>query len=106
MQVFGQFEELAAPEIFAEMGYPYIGLFGTIFFEVRIFESPVVGEVGTYQYHIAGFERPDAVAHKLGALAFFEMDEFYFGMVMPPVVNVRNAVPPDAKGMPGVFGYL
>ena len=41
MGIFRQLEELAAPEIFAEMRYPYIGLFWTVFFKIGIIKAPV-----------------------------------------------------------------
>jgi hypothetical protein len=65
-----------------------------------------VWQVGAYQNHIASFKLFDAIADELCALTLFKMDQFYFGVIMPAVINVGNKILPYTKRMLGFFGHF
>ncbi len=78
--VFGKIEKRAAPAVFGEMDDKNI--------HRPFVETPIMGQVGTHQYNIAGSKPADTVAHELGATPLPEMKEFYLRMKMPFIVDV------------------
>lgn len=65
-----------------------------------------MGQVGAHQDHIARFEMADTVTQELRARALQNMDQFYFGMIMPVIVKIRNHIVPDAEGVFRPQGYF
>src|SRR5438034_8519416 len=106
MNVFRQLQKLAAPEIFTKMSYPYIGCYGGVWFKINVVKPPVMWQVGSHQHYIACFKLFDTVANKLCAFTFFKMDKFYFGVIMPAIINIRHQILPYTKGMLGLLGYF
>jgi hypothetical protein len=103
MDVLGQLQKLAAPEVFAEMSHPDISGYRCVFFKIGIIKSPIVGEVRTDKHYVAGIKLFDAIADELCSLTFFKMDQLYFGVIMPAVINIRDKILPYTKGMLGFF---
>jgi hypothetical protein len=62
-------------------------------------------KVFSNNYDIAGFESAYAVTNEFGTLTFFDIDEFNFGMIMPPVID-REEILPYTKRAVRTFGNL
>ena len=96
-------KEIIAPKIFAEMSNPNIGIYFRVLFEIHIVKSPIMRKLSTYNYDISGLESLNAITDELGAVAFFKVNQLYFGVVMPAIIHMRNQILPDTKRMPWAF---
>lgn len=94
--VFGKVEKRAAPAVFGEMGDKNI--------DRSFVETPIMGQVGTHQYNIAGSKPADIVAHELGAVPLLEMKQFYLRVKMPFVVDIWREITTNAKRVSGLAG--
>lgn len=92
IDVFREVQELLTPEVLTKVRHTDIGLYTGILFKIQVIKTPVMRQVGAYHYNVARFESFDAVANELGAFSFFKMDELYFGMIVPAVVDIRHQV--------------
>src|SRR5689334_11329819 len=99
-------EKLFAPEVLIKMRNPDISMGFCVFFKKAVIKTPVVRQVGAYQYDVAGFKTFDVVPNELGAFTFLKMDQFDLGVIVPPVVNVGNKVLPYAKRPVRSFRYF
>jgi len=78
---------MAPPEIFTEMHHNHIGIMLFTLIKIAVVKFPVMRKMGANKYHITWAETFDAVANKLRPTAFFKVNEFNLGMIMPAVIE-------------------
>jgi len=94
---FGKLQEGVAQKILREVDHCRMDCVVFIPFKIGIVIPPVMGQIGTEEYDIAGLEAFDMIADELGATAMVEVNQFDLGVVMPAIVYKRLPVFPDTE---------
>src|SRR2546428_5749972 len=81
---------MITPKILAEMYNFYVRFNASLFFKINIVKPPVMGQISSYQYHIARLETLYTISDKLRSATLFKINELYFFVIMQSVIQIRN----------------
>jgi hypothetical protein len=83
----GKIQEDIPPEILRKMDHGGINRQCLITLKIGVIVSPVVRQVGADQDDIPWMEAFDMVADELGASAAVKIDQLYFDVIVPAIVD-------------------
>lgn len=104
--IFRHFQKLIAETIGHKMNDDRFYLQPGIFLKVFFIASPQMGKIGPQQYHIIRFEMMDIVANKLPPGTLDNVHQLQLRMIMPFVIEMRQYIVPNVKGMFRLQVYL
>jgi len=74
-----------------------MNLLPAVFVKVYVVMTPVVRKIGAHQDNIAGIKSLDMIAYELRAAAFVKINQLYFRVIMPAIVDIRIPVITDTE---------
>ena len=79
------------------MDHRGMNLLPAVFVKVYVVMTPVVRKIGAHQDNIAGIKSLDMIAYELCAAALVKIDQLYFRVIMPAIVDIRIPVITDTE---------
>lgn len=74
-----------------------MNLLPAVFVKVYVVMAPVVRKIGTHQDNIAGIKSLNMIAHELRTAALVKINQLYFRVIMPAIVDIWVPVITDTE---------